>query len=101
MEEFRARGACVAAVTGDGWEACGRLRDQYDISFPILSDPTGDVFRALGVYHKRRADKGELPKPSSLVFSRDGTLFKRRIVFYFRPPPSILLHDIECSLGRK
>jgi peroxiredoxin len=97
MEQFRERGACVAAVTGAPWEDCRRLRDQHDLPFPVLSDPTGEVFRALGVYHKERSDRGHLPRPSSLVFGRDGRLFKRRIVFYFRPPPAILLHDIDRS----
>lgn len=97
MDEFRARGACLAAITAAPWEECRRLRDRHDLPFPVLSDPSGEVFRALGVYHKQREDTGHLPKPSSLVFGRDGTLFKRRIVFYFRPPPAILLHDIDRS----
>ena len=86
-----AGGSLLVAAPGVGSPA--------NLPMPLLSDPEGTALRALGVYHTQRAGGGHVPRPSSLVFGPDGRLFRRRIVFYFRPSPAVLLADVRDAIA--
>jgi peroxiredoxin len=89
----------VVGLSGAPHAALRAFRDAANIPMPLLSDVDGSAMRRLGVYHKRRADRGELARPSSLVFGPDGRLFRRRIVVYFRPSVDALLADVDAARG--
>lgn len=87
----------MAGISGAPFTALRAFREAAAIPFPLLADPDGTALRALGVYHKHRPDRGHLARPSSLVFGRDGRLFRRRVVLYFRPSVDTLLADLDAS----
>lgn len=87
----------MAGISGAPFAELRAFRDAAAIPFPLLSDPDGVALRALGVYHKHRPDRGHLARPSALVFGRDGRLFRRRIVRYFRPSVGTLLADVDAA----
>lgn len=87
----------MAGLSGAPHAELRAFRDAASIRFPLLSDPDGQALRALGVYHKQRPDRGHLPRPSALVFGRDGRLFHRRVVLYFRPSVDALLGDVDAA----
>lgn len=61
-------GTRVVGLTTESWEAARRVATRKAVSAPVLSDPTQEVTRSLGLW---RADLGH-PLPAILVYDRCG-----------------------------
>ncbi len=50
LSQFKALHVTVLGVSRDSVESHQKFSEKYDLSFPLLSDPLGEVSRAYGVY---------------------------------------------------
>ena len=69
IQEIRALGADVAALSVDSTERSAALREQLLLPFPILSDSTRRVVREWGLYNPK--EMGGIAVPAVFVIDPD------------------------------
>jgi peroxiredoxin Q/BCP len=52
-------GAVVLGVSKDSLSSHEKFREKYDLNFPLLSDPEGDVISAYGAWKENKRKNGE------------------------------------------
>lgn len=53
LARLASKGAAVLGVSRDDLASHGKFRDKYGLNFPLLSDPSGKVTEAYGVWRKK------------------------------------------------
>jgi peroxiredoxin Q/BCP len=53
LARARSKGAVVLGVSRDDVASHGKFRDKYGLTFPLLSDVTGEVTKAYGVWKEK------------------------------------------------
>jgi peroxiredoxin len=75
LQEFRARGVEIAAVSVDSSEESHRLCQSQGYSFPFLSDPKAETIRAYGVLHAHGGEDGnDIARPAEFLVDPAGTV---------------------------
>jgi peroxiredoxin Q/BCP len=67
FERARAR---IAAISVDPVEESQKLAHDHELQFPLLSDETGDVIRAYGVWHAEK----KISLPAVFIVDSTGTI---------------------------
>ena len=65
-------GAELIAMSQETPENSAWLRDQYDVKFPLLSDPKIEISKQYGVYVSTRRDGTEFGEPALVLLDKDG-----------------------------
>jgi peroxiredoxin Q/BCP len=75
---IRALDAQVAGISADSPASHAKFADQYELKFPLLSDPENRVTRAYGVYKKKSLYGREFMgiERSTFIIDRRGTIRK-------------------------
>ena len=84
-EEFLAQGAQLWTVSSDDPEKLRALRDDNDLTFPILLDPENKISISYGLLNE---DNPKVPHPTALVIDADGVIRYRRVDEDYRVRPS-------------
>jgi peroxiredoxin Q/BCP len=76
--QLRALDAQVAGISADSSASHAKFADQYELKFPLLSDPENRVTRAYGVYKKKSLYGREFMgiERSTFIIDRGGTIRK-------------------------
>src|SRR5687768_14919975 len=72
--ELRSRGGSLVAISVDPPERSRELRARHGFTFPILSDESRAVIRALGIAHQPSGApaSSEIAVPAQFLLDRDG-----------------------------
>lgn len=98
LPEFEALGLRVATISVDEVPLIKQFADEQSINYTMLSDPNGDINKALGIrdeqYPVGSAQFG-VPRPTLYVIDRSGTVRARYMepTFRTRPDLDIVLSD--------
>lgn len=98
LEEFRANGAEVMAISVDSVARNRQVAGWLDLSFPILSDPERSACRAFGVIHEHGGIGGEdVARPATFILD-DGVVVWRDLTenWRIRPKPRQLLDQLRA-----
>ena len=75
MQEFRARGVEVAAISVDSNADSRKLCQSEGYTFAFLSDPKAEVIRRYGVLHAGAGMDGhDIARPAEFLVDRTGTI---------------------------
>ena len=75
MNEFRARGVEIAAISVDSSQDSRQLCASRGYTFPFLSDPKAEVIRRYGLLHPRGgADGHDIARPAEFLVDASGTI---------------------------
>jgi peroxiredoxin len=75
LNEFRARGVEVVAVSVDSNAESRQLCASRDYTFPFLSDPKAEAIRRYGVLHPRGGEEGQdIARPAEFLVDASGTI---------------------------
>ena len=75
MNEFRARGVEIAAISVDSNKDSRQLCASRGYTFAFLSDPKAEVIRRYGVLHPRGgADGHDIARPAEFLVDASGTI---------------------------
>ena len=69
IEDFRAAGAALVAISVDDAARAEPVREELGIKFPLLCDTRREVVKAYGLFNEREA--GGIAFPASFVIDRD------------------------------
>ncbi|MBJ7459660.1 MAG: peroxiredoxin [Thermoleophilaceae bacterium] len=72
FEEFASAGARIVGISTDGVEKQKTFHTKYQLSFPVLSDPKGDVYGAFGLRSSSKI--WQLNDRVTFVIDREGTV---------------------------
>lgn len=99
IEDFRAAQAEVAAVSPSSVEDHRRLADRIGASFPILSDPRGEMIRAYGVLHPHAFPGVDMvvARPAEFIVDRGGVIRGRFLTknWRVRERPENILRELD------
>ncbi len=70
-DRFTAARLPVAAISVDSVEQNQAMVDKLLLPFPVLSDPSGEVIKAYGVWNP---GEGGIAKPSLFLVGREGSI---------------------------
>lgn len=95
LDELRAAGAELWAISGDEPDRLRTFVAERDITFPILLDPEGATFESYGILNQ---DHGKtVPHPTVIVV--DGSGVARFVVtdenYKVRPPAPAVVSAVE------
>ena len=54
LAKVKRKGAVVIGVSKDSVERHEKFKDKYDLSFPLISDESGEVCKAYGAWQKKK-----------------------------------------------
>lgn len=76
MERLRAAGATVVGVSRDSLPSHARFRAKYDLDFPLLSDPEGQVHQLFGAWGEKNlyGRKSVGPIRTTVLIDGEGTV---------------------------
>lgn len=75
LEEFRAQGLEVAAISVDSTDESRKLSSAKGYTFPVLSDPNAEVIRRYGVLHPHAGEDGkDIARPAEFLVDSSGTI---------------------------
>ena len=75
LDEFRARGVRVVAISVDSPDATRRLCQKQGYTYTFLSDPKAEVIRRYGVLHARGGPGGkDIARPAEFLIDATGTI---------------------------
>jgi peroxiredoxin len=69
LEDFRAAGADLVAISVDDAERAEPVRQELGINFPLLCDPRREVVKAYGLLNS--GEKGGIAFPATFVIDRE------------------------------
>lgn len=92
LKEVEATGAAVFAVSIDRPEAARKLRQDFNLTYPILSDPRMEVIRA----YQMKGEGMDMGDMGFVIVDRQGMIRARRIDRTFADN----LKDVLDVLGR-
>lgn len=102
MQEFERLGVRVAAISVDPPAESQRLAQKAGYSFPILSDPKGDIIRNYDLLHAGAGIGGtDVARPAEFLLDRNGVVRWRNLTEDYRVrarADEVLAH--AASLGR-
>jgi peroxiredoxin Q/BCP len=86
LDDFRARGAEVVAVSSSLPEAHARAAEKIEAAFPLLSDAEGAAISAYGLLHEDALPfhEGPIARPAVFIIDPGGTLRARYITDNWR-----------------
>ena len=70
FEEFASAGARIVGISADSVEAQKRFHDQHQLTFPVLSDPETESYKAFGLRSSKSA--WQMNDRVTFVIDRDG-----------------------------
>mgnify|MGYP002653307225 CR=1 FL=1 len=76
LTELNGQGVDVVGISPDKVEALEKFRDKYDISFPLLSDPSKETLTAYGAFGEKK-NYGKVVQGvirSTFVIDEEGTV---------------------------
>jgi peroxiredoxin len=79
LDEIRARGVEVLAVSPEPIETSSAMAADLGLSFPIASDADGTVIHAYGIRNRFMGFGTLLPHPSVFLIDRDGFICFRAV----------------------
>ena len=96
LDEIRALGGEVVAISGDDVEACREIAEAYDIDFSLLADPEFQAIDAFGLRHEGGGMGGDAARPATFILDREGQVVWRRLTdnWRIRPRPAELLEAL-------
>jgi len=75
LNEFRARGVEIAAISVDTNQESRQLCASQGYTFPFLSDPKAEVIRRYGVLHPHAGEDGrDIARPAEFLVDAAGTI---------------------------
>lgn len=75
LNEFRARGVEVAAISVDSREESRKLAQDRGYTFTLLSDPKAEVIRRYGLIHAGAGEQGrDVARPAEVLIDAQGTV---------------------------
>lgn len=98
LAEFEAAGVAVYAISYDGPEVLAAFAEEFDITYPLLSDAGSEVIRNYGILNTLvRADEAVygIPYPGSYLTDETGTVTEKSFyrLYRVRPATRSLLKD--------
>ena len=97
--DFERAGARILAVSVDPPQRSREIVEQYELSFPILSDTDGAAIDAFGVRHASGGIEGnDIARPAVFLFDSSGQLVWRELTdnWRVRPRPESLLAQLDA-----
>ena len=97
IEEFRARGVEVVAISPDSVEQNRGVADRLGLEFSILSDPELATIETFGLVHAGAGPGGgDIPRPASFLI-REGVVRWRDLTdnWRVRPRPREILARVD------
>lgn len=92
LEEFKAQGISVFAISYDRVEAQAAFAEEFGITFPLLADPDHRVIEATGILNTLVQPEEEaiygVPFPGTYVIGTDGTIEEKLFFQHYRTRPS-------------
>jgi hypothetical protein len=93
LEEFKAAGVSVFAISYDRVEAQAAFAEEFGITFPLLADPDHRVIEATGILNTLVRPEEEaiygVPFPGTYVIGADGTIEEKLFFQHYRTRPSV------------
>ena len=75
MQDFRARGVTIAAISADSPAESRKLSDNESYTYPFLSDPNAEVIRRYGVLHARAGENNrDIARPAEFLVDASGAI---------------------------
>jgi peroxiredoxin len=75
LDEFRARGVRIAAISVDSSAESRKLCQDQGYNFTFLSDPKAETIRRYGVLHPRTAGSGgDIARPAEFLVDAPGVI---------------------------
>ena len=94
LDEFRARGAEVWALSPDDTERVSDFVRDEELTFPVLIDSYDEVMSSYGLVNPA---KPEVPHPTALIIDKAGVIRYMRVDedYKVRPRPEDLVAVLE------
>jgi len=89
--EFQKFDAVILAISTDTIENSKRTKEEFDIQYPVLSDPEADVIRDYGVYSWEE----DIAFPATFIIDREGIIRWQSPVIGEREYPDTILMELE------
>lgn len=99
IEEIRAGGGEVLAVSVDTSETTTDKLGGEGFDFPLLSDPDGEAIDAYGVRHIQGGIGGvDIARPATFLIDREGRIAWRDLTdnWRIRPRPRVLVEKLAA-----
>jgi peroxiredoxin len=98
LDEFRARGVQIAAISVDSNQESRKLCKDQGYTFLFLSDPKAEVIRSYGVLHPGAGENGrDIARPAEFVLDTAGVIRWVNLTddIRVRARPEIVLREID------
>ena len=98
MDEFRARGVRIAAISVDSSAASRKLSRDQGYTFAFLSDPKAEVIRRYGVLHPGAGENGQdIARPAEFLIDAKGVIRWVNLTddIRVRARPEVVLREID------
>ncbi len=98
LNDFHQRGVEVVGVSVDSPAESKKLCQSRGYTFPLLSDPSGDIIRRYGVMHPKGGQTGEdIARPAEFLIDGTGTIRWVNLTddFRVRARPESVLEAID------
>lgn len=98
MDEFRARGVRIAAISVDTNAESRKLCQERGYTFLFLSDPKAEVIRRYGVLHPGAGENGrDIARPAEFLVDSAGVIRWVNLTddIRVRARPEIVLREID------
>ena len=98
IEDFRAAGVRVLAVSTDSMDENGKLAEELGLEFRILSDADREAISAFGIRHEGKGpDGGAIARPATFIVGPGAEIEWRDVTSNWRVRPGP--DDILEALG--
>ena len=99
LEEIRALGAEVLALSADTPQENHKLAESAGLEFSLLSDQQGTALDAFGVRHASGSiDGGDIARPGIFIVGRDGNIVWRFLTdnWRVRVRPETIIRQLKA-----
>ena len=103
IDEIRAQGAELFAISVDSPEENLRVVKKSKLSYSILSDPQGKVIDTFGVRHKGAGmEGGDIARPAAFILDEQGKIVWRKIAtdVRIRVRPGQIIEELQRLRSR-